>query len=43
MVSIAELEEDIEVHKDVQRLVMVQIKKQDIYYKITNLNMLFII
>ena len=38
-VSIAESEEDIEVHKDVQKLVMVQIRKQGIYYKITNLNM----
>ena len=42
-VSTAESEEDIEVHKDVQKLVMVQIRKQGIYYKITNLNMLFII
>ena len=38
-VLIVELEEDIEVHKDVQKLVMVQIKKLDFYYQITNLNM----
>ena len=43
MVLIVELEEDIEVHKGVQELVMVQIKKQDFYYQITKLNMLFII
>ena len=42
-VSTAESEEDIEVHNDVQKLVMAQIRKLEIYYKITNLNMLFII
>ena len=43
MVLIVESEEDIEVHKDAQKLVMDQIKKQDFYYQIINLNMLFTI
>ena len=43
MVLIVESEEDIEVHKDAQKLVMDQIKKLDFYYQIINLNMLFTI
>ena len=43
MVLIAESEEDIEEHKDVLKQDMAQIKKQDIYYQIINLNSLFTI